>query len=154
MILFSRLAAKVEICFLRQKRREILHRFGKLHSFKGSKSNSLQHLPPWLHSFPRVLFRSSVHHGAASKGRFERTFSARSTVANETRNNSRRVSTRSILVVQRLRPSNRPPISRPSFSLTLRRIREREREKEKSPCKSMDPRLFYAEQSFVSFLSR
>lgn len=41
---------------------------------------------------PASLVSSSVHHGAASKGsrRFERTFSARSTVANETRNNSLR----------------------------------------------------------------
>lgn len=41
---------------------------------------------------PASLVSSSVHHGVASKGsrRFERTFSARSTVANETRNNSLR----------------------------------------------------------------
>lgn len=41
---------------------------------------------------PASLVSSSVHHDAASKGsrRFERTFSARSTMANETRNNSLR----------------------------------------------------------------
>lgn len=104
--------------------------------------------------FTRVLFRSSVHHGAASKGRFERTFSARSTVANETRNNSSR-----FYSFHPRRPTFATIEPTADFaSLFLPNFapykREREREKEKSPCKSMDPRLFYAEQSFVSFLSR
>lgn len=107
----------------------------------------LPHLPLRLHSFPLPSTTALLQ--KAAEGSNERSLPVRQWPTK--RETIRCVSTRPH---RRSRPSSRapPPISRPSFSLTLRRMKERKREK--SPCKSMDPRLFCAEQSFVSFLSR
>lgn len=137
MILFSRLRMEEE-----EGKRDSQHLENRIRSKDRKVAAS---------AAPASLVSSSVHHGVASKGEGsnERSLPVRQWPTK--RETIRCISTRPH---RRSRPSSRapPPISRPSFSLTLRRMKERKREK--SPCKSMDPRLFCAEQSFVSFLSR